>query len=590
MCGIFGIYSQDEENLEVTSLKFSEKSLALMLHRGPDAASTELISPNLIFCFCRLAICDLDSRAMQPMVSGRSSMIFNGEIYNHLELRKDLESKGEYFQTTSDTEVLQRIIDLYGIAGLAKVNGMFAIAYFDKSNEELLLIRDRFGVKPLYYCQKSNLVAFGSEVKTLLPLVDTMSINPPYLANFLLEGHLDGGNQTLITEISQVEAGTCVSIKGNNIEIQKWYSLEKKTRNKRLNIDEFEERLLDSISLRIRSDVPICMTLSGGLDSTVIYTLIKERLGIPIHIFTYDLPNSGDSELELVKSLTNKYGDQLTVISESDSREGITRKSLQADLEDTEFPIWSFSSRAYKQIYKCIHEKGFRVVIEGHGADEILGGYPYLIRAIALEGFYRKNLISGLRALGCYQASLGNEFEIKKFVKDAYAFRLNSKNALEGQLFDAEIRKVTTQTILPTVLRTFDRLSMRYSIESRAPFMDYRFIEYCSSIRGIDLISRMGAKAPLRRILRKYGNSKVGNNPKKLGFSSNLQEIFLNSNLRSELSSFIEKDSVIGRQYPTLWRETQEYLTEGIFHDSKNQEAMRFLLAEMFNRGINQNL
>jgi asparagine synthase (glutamine-hydrolysing) len=404
--------------------------------------------------------------------------------------------------------------------------------------------------------------------------------------SFIQETATDFGSQTVYKGIEQVKPGHLVRVCSGAVSEHKWYS--PRPQKKSLSISEFNKRfedtLWDSIKLRLACDVPVCITLSGGLDSSTIYTLIKERSNQKITVFTFDHPGRKSSELARVKSLTSKYGDELVVVSDPEIAK-TSMKDILSDLEILEFPIWSFSSRAYRQMYQEIASRGFRVVIEGHGGDEILGGYQYMVEALLSESIRKFRLPTVLTTLKTI-AGLQGEKNIlnKKIFSNLY---LQMRLLIPGipnrvPTFYGERLNAVNFKILPIVLRAFDRLSMNYSLESRCPFLDFRVVELSFSAKDKFLINASGTKLPLRSILKKYRNFEVANHREKIGFASDLETMHQSTLLRSNLQAEVDVAKKLFPQFNKIFNESYQTLDSDLYDDSRSFNASKYALLAVF--------
>lgn len=529
MCGIFGFTSVSDEST------LRSQFISSLKHRGPDGEGVVNVDAWTLG-HLRLAILDTSDAAQQPMAQAASVIAFNGEIYNYLELRGEYVS-GIQLESTSDTEVLISLLNLQGIKCLNKLNGMFAFAWYCKKTKNLYLVRDRFGVKPLYWMKLEDKFYFSSEISTLASLQDNLSINDECLNAFMRDTATDYDQNTMLTGIFQVQPGHYLQISENlNITNTKWYLGNDhdvdmtKLITQQARDDYFEDLLTDAIKLRLRSDVPVCLTLSGGLDSSLIYVLAKERLGANVKPFSFVHIGKNTDESEKVSKLVAGYGDTFCAI-QSDHELG--SKDVIEAARYLEYPIWNSSAVAYLDMYKAIQKSNFKVVLEGHGSDEILGGYPYMVEAACREHFSKAEFALAFSAFITYQNTLHQGVNKKAHSKycSTYLLKLFIKGILDtfkNQRFQFQecLRESRDYKILPIVLRAFDRLSMSQSVESRAPFMDYRVIEFAQQLTPNDLITPLGNKSILRRILKKYNKNFIFEDKVKLGFSSDLPSFF----------------------------------------------------------------
>lgn len=532
MCGIFGI-----KNSQVNLNKIKEQ----MYHRGPDAFGSKQVD-KWTFCHARLSILDLSDAGMQPMELNGCYLCFNGEIYNYKELCEEFLDNVE-LKSSSDTEVLLHLLYKYGIKILNKLNGMFAFAYYDTRDRKTYLVRDRYGVKPLYYYKNDQVFAFASEDVTLIN-----TLNIPYEFNndykqLLIENTIsDNSEITPIKNVFQVPAGNYLTISDSNqISLTKWYNFddseeEYNFRKKDEVIEIFENILTDAIKIRNRSDVTVGITLSGGLDSSIIYTLSKEKLDTNYKIFTYANAINELDETSKAKRLALEYGDSITTISQQEE----TMDTFLKSLLHLNAPIWAPSHTGYYNLYSAIKEQNIKVILEGHGADELLGGWPWTLTPAIQQAFKSWHPILSYEIFKTQQKTwnkgLAQNFNynfinyIKILAKTK--FRKNSFSELLDNLF--------SYSVLPINLRCWDRLSMANSIESRSPFLDYRVVEFCKKLPLKYKVNNLGNKAILREILLKYKKDYIVDNKIKQGYLSS-EVNFLNK-YSEELLKFYNKN------------------------------------------------
>jgi len=542
MCAIAGVISQ--EQITEKEINNVGNMLKIMKHRGPDGSRVETFI-NAVFGHNRLSIIDLNKRSSQPFsyLNKRYWIVFNGEIYNYLEVKNILIKNGYLFNTTSDTEVILAAYDKWGIKSFNKFNGMFAFCIFDRKTSEYIIVRDRFGVKPLYYLVKEKKMFFASEIKSFLGVTEKFKINNSAIKEFVKYTRSDYKKSTFITDIKQIQGGHYIRLKKNNIDKvrqMKWYyGSDYKIddcifSNKQKTLEYIENLLIDAIRIRYRSDVPVCLTLSGGIDSTVIYILTKEKINNTIIPFTYRHIGSKTDEYNIVKRLTQHYKDKVNIVY---CKNKVSISELKKSMYFLEFPIWNPSGIAYFDMYKKIKDNGYKVVLEGHGSDEQFGGYPYMIEEAWKEKLNNFNIIDAWKIFEVYRNtensnliknSIFKKSMLIRFLK--YYFDKFIKKDKRIYSFDKTVNNAFNKDIIPMVLRTFDRLSMSNSIESRSPYMDYRVVEFVKKMPLKYKIDKIGSKAILREILKKYGFDYIYKNKKKTGFSIDVPK-FVNQKL-----------------------------------------------------------
>jgi asparagine synthase (glutamine-hydrolysing) len=531
MCGIFGY--TDTNNLENYFFK-------LMKHRGPDAKGIKRVS-EWTLGHLRLSIISLGSSSNQPFESDGSNLVYNGEVYNFLEL-KDKYLYKHKFKTKSDTEVLLTLLNKFGLKILNKLNGMFAFAYLNK-NKELFLVRDRFGVKPIYYTQINKKFYFSSEIKPLIALRSNCNLESSTIDSYFEGKGTDFGIKSGYKDIYSIKPGHYISVNNHKMSDQhQWYTGLNNKRNygnKNELIKECEDILINSIKIRCRADVPVAITLSGGIDSALIYTLIKEKLGLSIQPFIFKHNNKATDESELAISLTKRYGDEPIIVQDPNS----PLENLKKVLWHLELPFSHPSAIAFLSTYQEIAKRGYKVVLEGHGSDEQLGGYPYMIHASAIESLQNRKLKDYIKKkkvlLNTYHLGLGQKLNILQLLrsllsdfKHAYFGKKEDLNKILHESFDNQI--------LPLTLRTFDRLSMSCSLESRMPFMDYKFVEFARRLPTEMRISEIGNKSILRELLKKYGNQEIYLNKQKMGFTSDIPSLFSNHDFKNFIYELVQ--------------------------------------------------
>lgn len=543
MCSIIGYC---ELNRLKADKSFMKIGFDLMHHRGPDCEGVIQLDESIVLGHQRLSIIDLNKGANQPMETDQSVIVFNGEIYNYIELKKEFFSNIN-FSTNSDTEVLQKGLEKFGISFLNKVNGMFAFSYYNKSTKELILARDRFGVKPLHYMIHNGVLYFSSEIKPLIKIKGKLTFNDTIIKSFFIDTATDYNEQTFSREVYQVKPGCIIKIeKDKTVRESKWYEGNDFAFSKEIFADKqktitfFENLLVDAIEIRHRSDAPVCITLSGGLDSTVIYVLTKERIKSSLQPFIYSSSDSETDESIKALRLATEYGDKPIVVKSNPSN---NIETLVESLKFLEFPTWDPSAIAYIDTYKAIKNKGFKVVIEGHGSDEQLGGYPYMVGAAWKELLLKGSLKFAYKIYNVFLSTMDYTSEQTGNGKNKNLRNILSmfislvRGLLDVVVRPSNIKYLNMQSliedsfnykILPIVLRTFDRLSMSQSIESRCPFMDFRIVEFLKSLPLKYKVNEIGSKAILREILKKYNKDYIYLNKLKTGFGLDSQVFFNN--------------------------------------------------------------
>jgi len=499
----------------------------LMRHRGPDAEGSAVVD-DWVLLHQRLSIIDLSPAANQPMELHGNWLIFNGEIYNYKELRT-VHLADAQLKSVSDSEVLLHLLDRHGPAILNQLNGMFAFAWYNRAESALHLVRDRFGVKPLYWTPQGNGFAFASEIKPLLLLQERLRWDEEVIRTYLDSGVTDHNHRTFAENIFQVPPGHQVRLRNGHAETRRWYHgadapPDPAALCSQADADaRFEELLTDAVRLRLRSDVPVAITLSGGLDSTTIYVLAKEHLQARLQPFTLVRQGFLEDESNNARALATRYGDAAMPVS---CPADLSWDEVMDSLRWLEFPVWNHSPAAYLKVYGAIQAAGCKVVLEGHGGDELLGGYPFHLRAAWQTLLARGELRAAFDMFRYWQNLYHPDMETRRprrtpawlrFLKTS----LSDAQWLRRDQFEKSLRFGFERDTLPIILRNFDRLPMACSVESRSPFLDYRVVELASALPMSSKIGPEGSKAVLRRILRKYGCEALWRNKHKVPFIVN---------------------------------------------------------------------
>ena len=499
MCGFLGKIS----NVDFDINELNEPNQNIIC-RGPDNTQTlKFIQENAnIFCslvFNRLSILDLSENANQPMSSlqSESILMFNGEIYNNKELRKDLESRGVKFKTShSDTEVVLNGLDFHGLNFINQLRGQFSIYYFDNKNKKHFLIRDRVGQKPLYYGITNSFLVFGSNLKSVKQLISSSSIDYKQLNNYIKYG-IVGSQNTIYKNIYKVLPAEIIEINfSDNVEInsKKYWDISNKVDDKKFDLDEFFSIFSESVELRLTADVPIANFLSGGLDSTSIVKNMYEQ-NKTINSFTVGTDSEKYDESKWANIVSEKYNTNHQSVN--------VPTNLNFDYVNSIINLMDepYADPSIVPSYIISNEisKHYKVAISGDGGDELLGGYErtklslkklskfdnYLSKAYK---FYPSYFGTGSKFL-----SKSSELQVKysSFLEDNNFLKLLKINPQDTDSYiniHNEIDEYKSliladyQFFLPDMMMyKVDRMSMANSLEVRSPFVDHKLIEYILS-------------------------------------------------------------------------------------------------------------
>ncbi len=550
MCGITGIYNKEGQSINKKILIGMTESIA---HRGPDDDGY-YINHNIGISHKRLSIIDIET-GNQPMYSQDSNFIisFNGEIYNYLELRNELIKEGYNFKTQSDTEVILIGYQCWGKEIFNMLNGEWAIAIFDKKINQLLLSRDRYGIKPLYYLVKNNILYFSSEIKSFLQNFD-IDIDKNQLWDLLVFGPKDGGD-TIFNTIKELHPGKLLIINKNKLIIESYYSLLDTFNKKILNVDiDYIEGLLkDSINKRLMSDVPIATINSGGLDSSLISSIAMNNFNNDLSTFSV-APNKENNEI--LKGDESFFAEHLA--SQIKSKHSTIRYSKQIFLDNIDSSILYnddilFHSNSIPLCYmfeKIKKDYGITVILGGEGADEIFRGYS-VNRLASLFHLFEKTFLKNI-VIDILQIKYPRLKLVSRYFSDSSFYlqmaieqnmhmdpgRANKLLGIKGEPSKDRIdlinraKKLSNEDqliyyeqkcYLSGLLQRADRMSMRWGVEARVPFLDHRIVNYMNSINNNKKsgVLEKKLKKILKFISKKHVDSLIIKRP-KYGFTSPL--------------------------------------------------------------------
>lgn len=506
MCGIFGALKFSGYFNDKDYRKFIELT-DLVSYRGPDAKGyiTFNLKDNifnsrekfdLFFGHRRLSIIDLSERANQPMSDGEGLwIIYNGEIFNYLELKKELIQKGYTFKTNTDTEVILKVFREWGSLGFNKLNGMWAFALLDLLNRKVILSRDRFSIKPLYYYMPDdNTLYFGSEIKQLLPLLSEKKINKKVMFVFLQQGLLDYNEQTFFEGIIKLQPKTnlIIDFMENKIQNEQYWDYEiEEVFNINFAIEKFRELFFDSVRIRLRSDVSIGALLSGGLDSSSITVIANNFMNESLTAFSVvstDKRYSEEKFIDILHSVKNIKVKKLFF------EPRIVLDFIDDVIYHNDEPFGSLSVVAQYSILKKIKEKSdIIVVLSGQGGDEILMGYLKYFFFYLKELLIRKSFISAIKEvfLSLSNRTIIWQFNIKEAKRYIPYLNRNKNYLIVKETFEPIWKYNTLQErqildidkySVPALTHYEDRNSMAHSLEIRLPFLDHRLVSFVLSL------------------------------------------------------------------------------------------------------------
>ena len=543
MCGISGIINFQNKKIKRHIVK---KMIMKIKHRGPDDEGY-YFNKNIALGFVRLSIIDLTKAGNQPMYSNdnRFVIVFNGEIYNYLELKKSLKYN---FKSNSDTEVILASFIEWGKDCLNKFNGMFSFVIYDNVKQEVFAARDRYGIKPFYYFLDNENFIFSSEIKSILAIKKNNFVNENLMYDYLAYNRVDHTGNTFFSSIKKLKKGHYFLIRNNKVKFYNWYNLNDKILNKKIDLSstEYNNLLTDSIKIRLRSDVKLGVSLSGGLDSSGITSIILNNLGV--------------NDLNTFSSVynSNKNYDESNYINcykGSVNKMHFVYPSKDTFLDDCEDfiytqtePVNDVGSYIQYKVMQIVSEH-VTVVLDGQGADEQLAGYHYFFGSYYKGLLLNNNFYKLIKELIYYLIKHKSLDSIKYFIfyllplsfKKTYNIQLKSINydflntfkdesTVPEKLYNPiDLQDSLIQHFnykLEHLLKWDDLNSMRFSVESRLPFLDYRLVEKSINLLSSLIIKNGMTKFILRKSVKDIVPKKIINRIDKKGFSNPRKEWF----------------------------------------------------------------
>lgn len=605
----------------------------LIAHRGPDGEGIWISGDDKVgLAHRRLSVIDLTTNAAQPMSDLYGNVVsFNGEIYNYLELRRESEARGYSFKSSGDTETILAQHLEFGANCVTKFRGMFAYAIWNSKKNELLIARDRFGIKPVYYCIVDEILFFASEAKALLPFLKSIETNRVALAEYLTFQYTIS-DQTMFSGIKQLMPGHTLIVKNGDIQINKYWDIQYEVdskRDERYFIEHLNELLHDSVDVHMRSDVEVGSYLSGGVDSSLIASLAS-KTGIQglkgFHGKFTEFP--GYDESQYAQAASDSFGGELFIvdIKSTDFQENIRKVIYHLD-----FPVAGPGSFPQYMVSKLASEQ-VKVVLGGQGGDEIFGGYARYLLAYfeqtikaAIEGTYKngnfvvtiESIIPNLGLLREYKPLMQqfwkeglfgplderflrlidrstdmkseidwHQLDLNSVHNSFYRIFNNSENVGKEAYFD-KMTHFEFKTLLPALLHVEDRMSMAHGIESRVPFLDQNLIEFVATVPADVKFKNGELKHLLKSTFSHDIPKEIFNRRDKMGFPVPLQEWFSSSlenfvsdvfhNMKSADRPFINSKEVLkgltetGQFSRKVWALLSLELWQQEFHDNSDR-------------------
>jgi asparagine synthase (glutamine-hydrolysing) len=562
MCGIAGIFDVRGRRVEQEHISRLTNQLA---HRGPSGEGFWFnFDRSLAFGHRRLAIIDPTAGGYQPMLSddARHVIVFNGEIYNFLELRRELEREGATFRSQSDTEVILAAWRRWGEGMLTRFNGMWALAIYDTETGELFLARDRFGIKPLLYAASPTRFVFASEQRAIVrsALVGT-SLDTEVARCLMFDAFaVEGSDRTMFREVRRLQGGHCMWVRRRGVEIRRWWRttdhLPEIPKSDADRIARFHELFSDAVALRMRSDVPIGTCLSGGFDSSAVLCEMAahERAGLGPrdstswrHAFVATFPGKSNDERPMAEEAARWAGVDPVFVGIHDADALVDLDRIMDDNDDVYIGLPS----AVWLIYRELRRHDVQVSLDGHGADELMGAYfqegqvsRFRVRN-ALEGFASRSS-SVRRTANLLRAGLLKQQGL--YLLRGGLAKIPQQLALAGDddelpghwgALNRRLYRMFHATTLPTILRNFDRVSMAHGIEARMPFMDWRLVTYTMALPDLAKWSGGWTKWIARQSMEGRMPEAIRTGRRKVGFNSPMPE-WLNGPLAAWTRALLE--------------------------------------------------
>ena len=621
MCGIIGTIGFKDN---------SKLNIKILSHRGPDSSGKWSSLENefpIVLGHTRLAILDLTKTGNQPLLenNNRYVFVFNGEIYNFIELRKQLESLGHIFKTQTDTEVFLKGLISEGPEFQLRCNGMWSFCLWDRKEKTALFGRDRFGKKPLFYSFiESEKLVFASEMKAIYPFLN--SLKPNENINIYLQKLFDyeTSEDCVVAGIKRLPPGYYAVYKNGKLTTKRWWNtldhLEEVPKSYEEQVDRWREIFLDSVKIRMRSDVRIGTALSGGLDSSAIFSSMKFLANQKDsqlreskdwqHGFCSHFPGSSLDEVKWARAISKDMNIPLNEVIIDPSNSGWTIKDALYQVEDPylTLPLPMLAT------YRAISNAGVKVTLDGHGADELLGGYGELSSAFKSSNPKQTaELLSIMNSVvsGKYLSNTKNlkinhikyKFihflkshlkEPKKFLEyilgskdwEYFRYKLNYSDQSNPEFkkldpLSQDLYETFHITILPTLLRNYDRYSMASGIEIRMPFMDHRLVTYTFSLPWTSKVGGTFTKRIMRDALKGILPDKIRTRRDKIGWNAPLHEWFKGS-LKNQIEELIEKE-ILPKKIKKAWKKFQKK-TNPNFYDG--QIIWKLLMPELWKRSL----
>lgn len=550
MCGIAGYFGESPPNESMI-----HSTLNLMQNRGPDHQDFASFSAGkkkqVLLLHSRLSIIDLDPRSNQPFTHDESTIIYNGEIYNYIELRKQLLNRGLKLRTSSDTEVLLHYYLIYGERCVDHFEGMWAFAIWDAKLQKLFLSRDRFAEKPLYYLQTPGGFLFGSEIKFLKGLSkEPLRVNRNHLLRQLVNGYkaLYKTDETYFEGVRELRYAQSMILNPDGVNRIERYWNPSTTVDQSMSlenaIDGTREHLLESVRIRLRSDAPLAFCLSGGVDSASLVSIAAKEFGCELETFSIIDQDERYNEKDNIMATVDDIGCNHHLL-EIPKEDALARLGELIEYHDA--PVATITYYVHSLISEAVHNAGFRVAFSGSSADELFTGYyDHFILHLNevrneidyqkylqdwrnhIEGFVRNPILKAPNLYHKNPTFRDHIFDASEELKDYLVVNFEEpfqeehfcNSLLRNRMLNELFHEAT-----PVILHEDDLNSMCYSIENRSPFLDSNLHKFAYSIPARHLIRNGYGKFVLRQALKGTLNEKVRLDRRKKGFNASINSM-----------------------------------------------------------------
>ncbi|MCW8855327.1 MAG: asparagine synthase (glutamine-hydrolyzing) [Gammaproteobacteria bacterium] len=591
MCGIAGICNILSNEL-ITEQKLSAM-ISMLYHRGPDGKGF-YIGQNIGLGHARLSIIDLDTGS-QPIHNEDKTVwvTFNGEIFNYIELRDELKKKGHDFYTSTDTEVIVHLYEEYGDDFVTYLNGQFAIGLWDTKRSKLILVRDRVGIVPLFYKQENGSLLFASEIKAILAVAKESPKLDPCSLDELMTFWAPVSPNTMFQDVYELSPGQMLVLKNGQINKRRYWDWEFPLTNDEYNLENIDslaeglhELLVDATKIRLRSDVPVGAYLSGGLDSSVLTSLIHHYGNTPLRTFSIGFENQKLDESLYQKEMIDYLNADHSRITCSDSD---IADNFEKTIWHTEMPVLRTAPVPMSMLSGLVHSQNYKVVLTGEGADEVLGGYD-IFKEAKIRQFWARNPQSKFRPLllkrlypyldlSKGQAYLQNFFgtaiqspellwfshlprwettaRCKDFFSDEMKAKLNKNDAISriAQTFPSSMSKwhtfnrsqyIEAKSLMGGYLLSSqgDRALMSNSVEGRFPFLDHRVIEFANRIHPKHKMKVLNEKFLLKKAESQYVPENIINRYKQPYRAPDIPSFFGNNTSPEYVNALLSKSKI----------------------------------------------